>query len=202
MWPISEGELFGKAQAVVLKQGASEEALFEAEPLLESYRSRFPEGTHATQVGEWLGDIEGIRAERLLSRRLTLGKEPETEAEKLWIEAQTYEKFGDRLTALEKYSGMQTILKADESARPFRNLARRREAAIRKEIGGETDRATFINGKLAAADQLLRDGKTSEARQLWESIEKLYGSNPEFRTQADRARARLRNPESARSPAS
>ncbi len=201
MWPEGEEPLFARAQSVVLAEGASEAALFEAEPLLEKYRSRFPEGVHAAQVSEWLGDIEGLRAERLLSRRLTLGKEPETEAEKLWIEAQTYEKFGDRLTALEKYNGMQTILKADETARPFRNLARRREAAIRKEIGGETDRATFINGKLTMADQLQRDGKTSEAKQLWESIEKLYGNNPEFKPQADRARERLENPAGARRPA-
>jgi eukaryotic-like serine/threonine-protein kinase len=200
VWPESEEELFAKAQAVVLKDGASEGALFEAESLLESYHSRFPQGTHSAQVDEWLGDIEGIRAERLLSRRLTLGKDPETEAEKLWIEAQTYEKFGDRLTALEKYKGMQTVLKTDETAKPFRNLARRREAAIRKEFGGETDRATFINNKLADADKLQREGKTSEAKQLWESIEKLYGNNPEFKPQADRARERLKNPDGARAP--
>jgi eukaryotic-like serine/threonine-protein kinase len=198
MWPESEESLFSRAQAIVLKNNASEDSLFEAEPLLEKHKSRFPEGRHSAQVDEWLSDAQGIRAERLLSKRLTLGKDPETEAEKLWIEAQTYEKFGDRLTALEKYQGMQTILKSDDSAKPFRSLARRREAAIRKEIGGQTDRASFINNKLSDADRLYREGKTSEAKQLWESIEKLYGNNQEFRPQVERAQERLRNPQGAK----
>ena len=143
-------------------------------------------------------DIQGIRAERLLSTRLNLGKPPETPAEKLWLEAQSYEKFDDRATALEIYKHMQTFLKNDASARPFRNLARRREAAVRKELGGETDTATILNKKLENADQLYREGKTTEAKQLWESIDKLYGAKPEFRSQAERAQQRLKTPESAK----
>jgi len=88
---------------------------------------------------------------------------------------------------------MQTFLKNDASARPFRNLARRREAAILKEVGGLTDTATLLNKKLETADELQREGKITEARQLWESIDKLYGHKPEFQPQASRAQERLKS---------
>jgi hypothetical protein len=191
LWPASEQELFAKAQAVVLR--GDEEGLFDAEADLLRLKSRFPEGQHAAQVQEWLDDISGLRAQRKLETRLTLGKDPETEGAKLWLNAKQYEKFGDRATALEKYDAMQTILANSDDDQPFRHLARRQARKIRQELGGKGDRAAFVNSKLAEADEMYLNGQKLAAEEQWKSIEELYGSLPEFTPQVEQARDRLSN---------
>ncbi|MBX3441708.1 MAG: protein kinase [Planctomyces sp.] len=194
VWPASEAKLFAEAQSIV--QSGNPDDLFKAESTLNRLKSRYPEGQHAGQVQQWLDDIGSIRAERNLNLRLNLGKDAETEAERLWLAARNYERFGDRLTALDKYDAMQSILKNDEPARPFRNLARRQAEKIRAELGGETDRVAFVNEKLRTADAAYRSGEELKAQETWKSIVTLYGNIPEFRQQVEFAERRLASPTS------
>ena len=206
MWPEGEEKSFARVQAIVLKPGKPDDNLLEAKMGLESFVARYPEGVHAKEAKEWISIADGILKGRKATTRLTLGNKPETEAEKLLLEAQSYENFGERLTAMERYMAMQTILQNDKEAGPIRSLAKWRADAIREEIGGKFDRATFINGKLDEADKLLASGKSFEARKLWESIVELYGSNPEFSKQVSTAEQKLKSLEqgrgSGRSPTS
>ena len=193
VWPEGEEKSFARIQAVVLKPGKPDDNLLEAKMDLERFVASYPDGAHAKEAREWISIADGILLGRKASTRLTLGNKPESEAEsRLLLEAKSYENFNDRLTAMERYDAMQTILQNDKEAAPIRSLARWRADAIRQEIGGKFDRASFINGKLVEADQLDVSGKGFEARKLWESIVELYGSNPEFSKQVSAAEQKLK----------
>ena len=59
-----------------------------------------------------------------------MGRTPAHEGERLYCKALRFEQFGDRLTALDKYQGMVSVLKPEGDDRPFVLLARRQIATI------------------------------------------------------------------------
>jgi len=189
LWPKSESELF--ARAVVMMEtddpvkwnDARERYLL---PLLE----RFPNGEYAPKAQEYLDRIDMSEAERRFQVNTRLGKEPRTEAERLYAEAWRYEQFGDRILALEKYQALSALLRDNREARPWVNLARRQISKI-EETGSETDRVKIVDQKLAEADQLAADGKLIEARKIWHSIITLYERKPELEVQVQQARERV-----------
>src|SRR5262249_6286000 len=68
---------------------------------LEQMLKRYPEGQHASKARDYLDQIEMNLAERQARKRLDRGADPENEGERLFLEADRIEKFGDRLLALE-----------------------------------------------------------------------------------------------------
>ncbi|OAI53525.1 hypothetical protein AYO47_04590 [Planctomyces sp. SCGC AG-212-M04] len=191
----SEDRRFAEVQKAT--QSGEIDDLLNAESLLEGMKADFPEGKHKDAVERMLDDISAIRAERNLNLRLNLGKDPESEGERLWVNAKQFEKAGDRVIALEKYRAMENLLRKDESQRPFRSLARRQAEKIEAEIGGKGDRTAFINKWLADSDEAFRKGNRAEAQKDWKSIVDLYASMPEFSAQVQHASDRLARPESA-----
>jgi len=190
-----EDQRFAEVQQAV--QSGEVDDLLNAESLVQRMQTDFPEGKHKDEIQRMLDDISAIRAERNLNLRLNLGKDPETEGERLWVNAKQFEKAGDRVIALEKYRAMEKLLSKDASERPFRSLARRQAAKIEAEIGGRGDRTAFINQWLTDADAAVRKGNRAEAQKIWKSISDLYGSMPEFHAQVQQANDRLARPESA-----
>ena len=65
----------------------------------------------------------------------------------------SYEQFGDRLTALEKYHSLVDLLADDSAERPFVNLARRQIAAIERDTSTQ-ERVRFIEQRLDDAERL------------------------------------------------
>jgi hypothetical protein len=191
----SEDQRFAEVQTAT--QSGEIESLLNAESLIEAMKADFPEGKHKDAIERMLDDISAIRAERNLNLRLNLGKDPETEGERLWVNAKQFEKAGDRVIALEKYRAMENLLRKEASERPFRSLARRQAEKIEAEIGGKGDRTAFINKWLADADATFRKGSRAEAQKDWKSIVDLYGNMPEFSAQVQQASDRLARPESA-----
>jgi len=163
-----------------------------AEQTLKTMLSRYPQGAHAEQAQEWLDQIEMFRTESRIEMNLKVGKEPRTEAERLYLSALQYEKFDDRVTALEKYDAMQKLLSPDDPEnRPYLNLARRQAAKIRAQVHGDTDRTAFLKDQLEQADKLFAEGKKLAASDKWRSILQLYGNNTEFETFTQQANDRL-----------
>jgi serine/threonine-protein kinase len=185
----SEATLFTRAEKVMLEQDASK--WIQAEQDLKTMVARYPEGAHAQQGREWLDQIEMYRTEQRIKTNLKLGKDPTNEAERLFLSAQQYEKFGDRVTALEKYDAMPKVLPNDEENRPYLNLARRQAEQIRSGLGGATDRTAFIKEQLAQADALFTQGQKVQAQDKWQAIVRLYGDNAEFEPLTQQARERL-----------
>jgi len=184
----SEGNLYSRAERYMLKEAGD---WINAEQDLKTMLARYPQGKHAEQGRQWLDQIEMYRTERRIETNLKIGKEPSNEAERLYLAAGQYERFGDRITALEKYQAIPKVIALSDDTRPYLNLARRQAEKISAGVSGETDRTAFIQGQLADADQLFVDGKKLQAREKWQAIVRLYGDNSEFDVFTKRASENL-----------
>jgi eukaryotic-like serine/threonine-protein kinase len=193
-WPQSEGEAFAQIQPMM--SVSDPEKWYDAEYRIKDYLAAFPEGEHRTQIEEWKGWIDMTRAERQAELRETRGRDPESPAERAYMEARQFEKFGDRLTALQKYEAMPGLFTSDDDT-PFVNLARRQSQKIRDSIGGEDDPAVFIRQQLQEADDLYLSGDRFQAESRWKSIVDLYKNLPEHEGVVRKARNRLIDPEGA-----
>ncbi|MBX3437524.1 MAG: serine/threonine protein kinase [Planctomycetaceae bacterium] len=200
-WPKSEEERFQAIHAVVSKLEPSEWHRSKSE--LDDYLADFDTGgemgearqQHIAQVREWADNVDMIREENKAEQREKSGRDPESQAERQYMEARQFERFGDRLTALQKYEAMQPLFENDAKARPFVNLARRQARKIKDGIGGENDPVKFVQEQIAAADRLFFEDRKLQAQNRWQSIVNLYQNSGEHQDQVRRARARLISPE-------
>jgi serine/threonine-protein kinase len=199
LWRDSEEEVFARVQPLMASTDPG--VWFDAEPDLQTIVARFPDGEHATQAKAWLADIELERAIRQLEKveMQKPGYSPDTEGERLYEQAQQYERFGDRFGALDTYDSMNSVLAADQSldTRVILALARRNSQRLRADGGAGGSRVDFVQKQLDGADDLYREGKRLEAREKWRSIVNLYGGKPEFEPLVKLAEDRLDNPERA-----
>jgi eukaryotic-like serine/threonine-protein kinase len=193
-WPRSEAQVFAEIQPIMAS--STPEDWYEAEYRIRDYLAGFPEGEHRQQVKEWNAWIEMTRAERQAELRESRGRDPESPAERAYMEARQFERFGDRLTALQKYEAMPGLF-ASEQDTVYVNLARRQSQRIRDAIGGEDDPAVFIREQLQEADDLYVSGDEFQAESRWKSIVDLYKNLPEHESVVRRARNRLIDPEGA-----
>lgn len=190
LWPLSEEELYRRA-AVMMEtsdrvQWSDARRLY-LEPLLEKY----PEGEYADEAHAFIDKIDMDKAERQIETNEKRGREPKSEAERLYRDARDYETFGDRVTAVEKYRSMVALLDNSEEDRPIVNLARRQIAALESGGAADNDRATFVNNSLLRAEEFYKRGDVPSARKIWNSIVTLYEANLEFEPQVKYATARL-----------
>lgn len=193
MWPANEQQLYESAKPLM----ASEDSVDWKDArrrYIYSMLERFPDGEHADEGREWLLKIDTKDLERQIERRIKKGDEPENEPERLYMLAWDYEQFGDRLSAVEKYEAIRTLLRGNEAQQAYSNLAAQRISAIKASVGEEDKRLTFVEEQIAAGDSLFLDGKKLEARNKWESIVRLYKEDPEFEFQVARARSRVLDP--------
>jgi hypothetical protein len=194
LWPPSEAGLYRRAVAVIDSQEGIERE--KARPYLEKLLRLYPNGELADAAEEHLKLLDMESAKRKFEFNVKYGREPKSEAERLYKEAWDFEQFGDRLAALEKYRGMVNVLAdGDEDATrlAFVNLARRNIAEIEAQ-GSDNDRLEFIESRLLDADQLSSQGKELDAKKVWRGIVELYGNKPEFQTLVERAESRLHPP--------
>jgi hypothetical protein len=156
-------------------------------PMLE----RFPEGEHADWAQEQLDKVEMHNAEERMRRNLRVGREPSSEGERKYAEALRFERFGDRVTALDKYQGIVKLLKDEVKERPFVNLARRQIAILESNPPSIEELKRFLQDKLAEADTLYSEGDVLGARKIWEGIVSLYNGNQEMVPFVEKSQSKL-----------
>lgn len=197
VWPASEAELFAQAQPLMESEDVvqwRDAVKLYLQPMLD----RYPDGEYAAQARGFIDKVEVSRLKRRLINSAKLNIEPESEPERLFMEAWRYEQFGDRITALDQYRSMIVLLKAKEnkeersSDRHFIQLAQSQIDEIEATVDTSADRITFVNSSLQKADEFLTSGRLVEAQKIWNSIIALYATNQEFAPQLEYARARLR----------
>ncbi|MDA1050027.1 MAG: serine/threonine-protein kinase [Planctomycetota bacterium] len=190
-WPPSEAGLLRRAVAIIeAKEGVERE---NARPYLDKLLRMYPDGKLAETAEEHLKVLDMQSAQRKFEFNVKHGREPKSEAERLYKEAWDFEQFGDRIAALEKYRGMVAVLvDGDEDAArlAFVNLARHKLAEI-EAVGSDNDRIQFIESRLRDAEKLSTQGKELDAKKIWRGIIELYGNKPEFQTLVERAESRL-----------
>ena len=191
VWPAGEKTLRARAQ-VLMENGdisshneARDKYLY---PLIE----RFPDSESAAWAEEQLDLIAMENAEAKIQSNRRFGREPSTEGERKYVEAYGFEQFGDRVTALQKYKGIVSLLKSEEKERPFVNLARRQIAKIESEPASSIEELRrFLNDKLELADSLYNKGDVIGAKQIWDGIIHLYNGNKELLPIVEKAQERL-----------
>ncbi len=186
----SEGRLYTRAAEAMASSNPSDWTRVEGD--LIALQTRFPESQHATEITGWLDQIGMHRAERKIETNVRFGRDPQSEAERLYVEAQQFEKFGDRLTSLEKYEAMQHVLTNNDDNRPFLNLARQQSEKIKTAVGSTSDRTEFVKEQLDLAAKLEQEGKTIGSKKKLQAIIRLYGNNPEFDSLTEQARTQLK----------
>ena len=188
LMPPSEEKLFALAQP--LMQSDDPVKWQEAnDRYLQSLLERFPNGKHSDEARELIDKLEMHRTERGIETRLRLGQDPKHEAERLFLQARAFERFGDFLTARDQYRAMSDLLKDREEDRSYRNLAKRQLALLENAGDGNVDRKQIVNDALKKAREQYFRGQTHAAEETWRSIIKLYEGKPEFADEVAEARA-------------
>lgn len=189
-WPPTEAKLYEQAKVLM----ASEDSVDWKDArrrYITSMLDRFPDGQYAEEGRAWLLKIDTKDLERRVERRIKDADEPQNEPERLYMLARDFEQFGDRLSAIEKYEAIRTLLKGNDEQQAYSNLAGQRITAIQASVGEADERLTFVEEQIASGDELFLSGKKLEARNKWQSIHRLYKDDPEFEFQVDRAKARI-----------
>jgi len=189
-WPLSDEQLIKRADALMASPNKGNWDVARAsylEPLLQ----RFPDSPYAARAQAHIDNIEMDLAETRLRIKTKLGREPRNEGERLYAEAWTYEQFGDRVTALDKYEGLVNLFEEDGPERPYVQLARRQIAKLTAESDEEGGRSDFLKARLKKAEDFATKGDTLEARKIWQSIVSLYGNNREVESLVLEAQEKL-----------
>jgi len=183
LWPRSEKQLFAQAQNLQSRDPIGAKDIYTR--LLKS-------AEYGDQAREEVDNIDMKLAEDKALKSLHLGRDPDSEAERLFIDGLRFEQFKDRVTALAKYRSLIELFKDRDEDRKYVNLARKKVKEI--EESGETkqDLISFVNDNLARADELATKGQRLQAESIWNSIVTLYGGNRELEQQLTYARARLK----------
>ena len=188
LMPPSEEKLFALAQP--LMQADDPIKWQEAnDRYLQSLLERFPNGKHADEARELIDKLEMHRTERGIETRLRLGQDPKNEAERLYLQARAFERFGDFLTARDQYRAMSDLLKDRDDDRSYQNLAKRQLALLEHAGDGNVDRKQIVNDALKKAREQSLGGQTLAAEEMWRSIIKLYEGKSEFAAEVAEARA-------------
>jgi serine/threonine protein kinase len=188
LMPMSEEQLFAKAQPLM----ASDDPVKWQEAYdryLKSQLERFPDGKRADAARDHRDKIEMHRTERGMETRGKLGQDPKSEAERLYLKAREFERFGDNVTAREQFRAMIELLKDREEDRPFRNLAKRQLAGLEAAGAGSVDRKQIVDAALKKAREQFLAGKRHIAEETWLSIIKLYDGNADFSDEVAEAQA-------------
>ena len=158
----------------------------------EQYSRLLKSAEFGDQAREEVEKIDMDQTETQAPKAMHLNRDPQSEAERLYIDALRFEQFKDRITALAKYRSLAELLKDREADRKYVNLARKKIKEIEESGGTKQDVISLVNDNLKRADDLATKGELLEAQNIWNSIVTLYGANRELEQQVTYARARLK----------
>jgi hypothetical protein len=191
LWPMSPEQMIAKADQLMASEDGAQR--LEAEqtylrPLIENH----PDTEFARRAQEHLDVIEMDRTDTALKRRKRLGKDPDNETARLYLEALELEEEGDPAAARDKLQSLVNVIEAEGDDRLYVLLARR-ELNRLKNASAQTaqEKESFINEKLAQVDSLQKEGNVAEARKILSGIVSLYGENAEYAPYMPRVQQRL-----------
>ncbi len=153
--------------------------------------TRFPSGQHREWAESQLEFIEMVNAEAKMDRNARFNRDPSSEGERRYSEARRYERFGDRISALERYKAIVELYQENPDERPFVNLSLRQIREIEAEPPDKEELKRFLTGKLDEAEQLYERGDVLAAKKIWDSILSLYNGNAEMVSIVSRAQRRI-----------
>ncbi len=196
--PEGEAKLMARAEKLLQSEFAMDWRVAKEKCLLPLIE-RFPEGRLADKAQQMIVSIDKKTIDKEMHSTKRLKQGPANEAEKQYLSAEHYLKFGDRITALRKFRSITQLFKDNEDFRVYVLLAQDEVDAIIKTGGADEDYVSYLNKKLKEADSLFKKGNQTEAEEIWQSIKTLYKENEEVRPQVSYASRRI-NREDAGAP--
>jgi eukaryotic-like serine/threonine-protein kinase len=152
---------------------------------------RFPEGQYTEWAQEKISWVNAREAERRMDRDERLGrKDSWTPVQVKYNEARNFERFGDFVSALDKFRAIQTLFADNEEAKPIIYLAGEAIERI-KQSGDVNSLQTLLSNKLEQAEAAYEKAQIASAKAIWESIVELYSENQQVAPIVEKARARL-----------
>ncbi len=152
---------------------------------------RFPDGEHTSWAQSQIEFIEMINAEVKMENNTRFNRDPSSEGERRYAEARRYERFGDRISALDRYRAIVELYSDNPDERPFVNLSLRQIREIESQPPDKEELQRFLTAKLDEADALYASGDIIAAKKIWDSILSLYNGNAEMIPLVSRAQSRL-----------
>lgn len=196
VWPLSEAQMRRRAETLIAEETRSSLERAKNTYLIPMLR-RFPEGEHSDWAEDQIDAIEMVQAEHALAVKLNRNLPLRHEGERLFAEAQRFEQFGDKATALDKYKSMETLLAGDPKYEPYVNLARRQIGRLRDQAPQQGEASRIVQSRLDDAEKLLDQGDHLGARAIWYSVIELYGDNSDVGPLVKLAQQRLAGSEQA-----
>jgi tetratricopeptide (TPR) repeat protein len=180
LWPLSPEQMIARADELMAADDTGQRLEAEQDYLLPLIE-RYPDTDFARRAQEHLDVIEMHRTDTALKRRKKLGKDPENETARLYLEALELEESGEPAEARKKLQSLVDVIKPEGDDRLYILLARRELNRLQDVVAQSAgERETFINEKLAQVDALQKEGNIDEARKILTGIVSLYGENSEY----------------------
>jgi serine/threonine-protein kinase len=191
--PPSEAKL--TAQLAVLFE--SEDAIDwkRAQDLIGVLKENYPETEFQGEIDKFEDTYMMYRAETRARMNRKSGDLPETEAERLYVEAWDLDTAGDQFTAWQKYEALNSHFENSENEfdRAYAGLARRRIETFKADPGSGESQLEFVRKRIAEAKKLEASGMLMEARRVLESVIESYQENRELQPLVNQARSQLQS---------
>jgi len=193
LMPLDEETLFARAQPLMESESPVDWKRAE-EQYLKSLRKRFPDSKYASEIQAFDDRYAMYRADTRARNNERLGRSPESEAERQYVEASRFEKLGDKLTAWQKYEALISLFaKSDDPEdQAYVKLAELQIRQIKSDAGGTANQSEFLRNQLSRAQLLVDSGELLEARRLLDSLVQLYDGNQQVQPLVNQAREQIR----------
>ncbi|MFO0941942.1 MAG: serine/threonine-protein kinase [Pirellulales bacterium] len=189
MLPPSEAALRQKAEKSLASEKTSDWN-YARDRYLEPMLERFPEGEHAGWAREKLNWLKARETERKINREENGKQAGWSQAYSRFAEARNFERFGDNVTALEKYKSIQKLFADEVDSQSVVYLAG--EGIARITAAGNTNSLqALLTKKLEQANEAYERAEITKAKELWESIINLYKGNEQVAEIVAAAQERL-----------
>lgn len=190
MLPPSEAKLHQKAEQYL----ASEKWIdwnSARDVYLSELLRRFPEGQYTEWALDKISWVDAREAERRMDRDERLGRKDNwTPAQVQYAEARNFERFGDFVSAIDKFKAIQTLFADQDEAKPILYLAGESIERIRKN-GDTNSLQQLLTKKMEQAEQAYERAQIATAKETWASIVELYSNNQQVAPIVQQAQARL-----------
>lgn len=165
----------------------------QAQNLIPVLMENYPETEFKPEIDRFQEKYTMYRAETRARMNQNTGHLPESEAERLYVEAWDLDTTGDRFTAWQKYDALNALFERSENEfdRAYAGLARRRIQTFKRDPDAGKSQQEFVQERLDEAKQLIAQGKLLRARQILESILESYQNNRQLQPLIDQARSQL-----------
>ncbi len=220
--PPGEDTLYIKAKEAM--STADPVAHFDARSrYLRPYVERFPEGKYAAEMRRWLDDVEVSLIEAQLDRRVRRPDDGRNRFETACLKAMRTAADSDRnpLESLEMFQALIESLPKDDVAdavaaepadskadsegeasddmisvpRFWRIIAEKKRDAGKQILLSDPDRIPIISERMTVANQLLKDGKSDEAQQIFHLFREVFYGEKALEDWLDYAKFRLHGDE-------